>query len=440
MKRNILCAMALTLCMSMFTGDMLVLANAYKAQTAVSYNGKQGNFVMCNFNGYNYIKLRDFASFFINTKKEFDVTWDNTKKVVSIVTNKKYSSQPEVSFFDQKNTVVSKYTKSNASLQFDGTLITLESYNIEGNNYYKMRDLADYLQVNIEWVNDAKSIIMSPKDTTGATEIAMAKEIVELVNVERNKVSLNSLVMVDSVNTAAVIRSNEINAKFSHTRPNGSDPFTVLSELSIPYKLAGENIAIGQKSAKEVVTAWMNSEGHRDNILNPTFSHIGVGVVPTTSSEYDGYSFTQLFIQERDGVSLTAEKKSEREIETDLVTLINNEREKSGLQKLIVTNELTQAAQVRAVELNAEFSNTRPNGTKFSTVLDEKNIKNALTLEIIASKLYTAEEVFLSLSKDDSFKSEFLSEKFTHLGIGVSTYTKDFSGTFNFDIILMNEK
>ena len=64
-------------------------------------------------------------------------------------------------------------------------------------------------------------------------------------------------------------------------RPDGSSCFTVLPEFGIRYETAGENIAAGQKTPAQVVRAWMNSEGHRNNILNPDFTQIGVGYTYT---------------------------------------------------------------------------------------------------------------------------------------------------------------
>ena len=76
---------------------------------------------------------------------------------------------------------------------------------------------------------------------------------------------------------AAQIRATEIEISFSHTRPNGTSFATAIREQGISYRTAGENIAYGQRSPEEVVEAWMNSEGHRANILNANFNKIGVG-------------------------------------------------------------------------------------------------------------------------------------------------------------------
>ena len=78
---------------------------------------------------------------------------------------------------------------------------------------------------------------------------------------------------------------------FSHTSPTYGSPFDMMKNYGILYKAAGENIAQGQTSAQQVMNAWMNSSGHRANILNSTYTHIGVGYVS------DGHYWTQMFIK-----------------------------------------------------------------------------------------------------------------------------------------------
>ena len=103
-----------------------------------------------------------------------------------------------------------------------------------------------------------------------------AEEVIRLVNVERAKYGLSALSENGNAASAAKVRAKEIVSLFSHTRPNGKSCFTVADEIGFRYRSAGENIAYGQRSPAEVVNAWMNSEGHRANILSTSFSGIGV--------------------------------------------------------------------------------------------------------------------------------------------------------------------
>jgi uncharacterized YkwD family protein len=77
---------------------------------------------------------------------------------------------------------------------------------------------------------------------------------------------------------------------FSHTSPTYGSPFEMMRSFGISYRTAGENIAKGYRTAEAVVNGWMNSPGHRANILNSTYTHIGVGYVS------QGNYWTQMFI------------------------------------------------------------------------------------------------------------------------------------------------
>lgn len=108
-------------------------------------------------------------------------------------------------------------------------------------------------------------------------ESNFVSEVIRLVNEERAKVGLSALQTNDTINGAAQVRVNELPTLFDHTRPDGTTCFTALDDAGIRYGTAGENIAAGQATPEQVVNAWMNSEGHRANILNASFTTIGVG-------------------------------------------------------------------------------------------------------------------------------------------------------------------
>lgn len=132
-----------------------------------------------------------------------------------------------------------------------------------------------------------------PETTTGSSsELSnYADQVLKLVNQERAKAGLPALTTNKTLQAAANKRAQEIKQSFSHTRPNGSSPFTVLNEYGISYKSAGENIAYGQKTPEAVMNAWMNSSGHRANILKNGFGKVGIGVYKVNGVLY----WTQLF-------------------------------------------------------------------------------------------------------------------------------------------------
>ncbi|MEC1749124.1 CAP domain-containing protein [Bacillus mojavensis] len=134
----------------------------------------------------------------------------------------------------------------------------------------------------------------SNNTTTAAPSSVSAyeKKVVELTNAERQKQGLKPLQIDETLSKSARAKSQDMKDKnyFDHQSPTYGSPFDMMKSFGISYKTAGENIAKGQKTPEEVVKAWMNSEGHRKNILNPNFTHIGVGYVES------GSYWTQQFI------------------------------------------------------------------------------------------------------------------------------------------------
>ncbi|MBQ3137887.1 MAG: hypothetical protein IJB68_00010 [Ruminococcus sp.] len=118
-----------------------------------------------------------------------------------------------------------------------------------------------------------------------------AKQVAILVNRERSSYGLQPVKYSPLLSEAANVRSSELRKNFSHTRPNGTSCFTVLKEFDISYFSAAENIAYGQRTPEIVMNAWMNSSGHRANILSKNVEYIGVGVVYCNGIYY----WTQLF-------------------------------------------------------------------------------------------------------------------------------------------------
>ena len=118
-----------------------------------------------------------------------------------------------------------------------------------------------------------------------------AQEVLYLVNVERTKVGLKPLKLSDDMNRFADVRAKELPTLFSHTRPGGSSCFTA---VKVSYHYVGENIAAGQSTPEEVVEGWMNSQGHRENILNPNYTQLGVGYTYAPNTDYKHF-WVQLF-------------------------------------------------------------------------------------------------------------------------------------------------
>jgi uncharacterized YkwD family protein len=128
--------------------------------------------------------------------------------------------------------------------------------------------------------------------TTSSSLSAYEQKVVDLTNQERAKYGLAALKADTALSKVAREKSLDMNKNgyFSHTSPTYGSPFDMMKQFGISYQYAGENIAMGQRTPEEVVQAWMNSEGHRKNILSANFNYIGVGYVE------QGNYWTQMFI------------------------------------------------------------------------------------------------------------------------------------------------
>lgn len=127
------------------------------------------------------------------------------------------------------------------------------------------------------------------------SENSFAQEVLNLVNAERAKAGLNPLALGDAHLTAAANeRAKEVAQVASHTRPDGTNCFTVLKEYGVDDTATGENAAWGEATPEEVVNDWMNSEGHRVNIMDPNAKYMALGYDFDANSQW-GHNWVQIF-------------------------------------------------------------------------------------------------------------------------------------------------
>ena len=121
---------------------------------------------------------------------------------------------------------------------------------------------------------------------------AYENEVIRLVNVQRAQYGLKPLTANWELSRVARYKSQDMadNRYFSHTSPTYGTPFQMIKAFGLSYRTAGENIAYGQRTPQAVMNDWMNSSGHRANILNGAYTQIGVGYVA------NGHYWTQMFI------------------------------------------------------------------------------------------------------------------------------------------------
>lgn len=138
-------------------------------------------------------------------------------------------------------------------------------------------DNKEYKEISKDDINEYDSITINNIQNEN-TYTDLINEVYEITNNYRSLVGVSSLTLDSSLVEAASIRAKELSDSFSHTRPNGSSCFTVLSELGISYGTAGENIAAGYSSSQSVMEGWRSSSGHYQNIISSKFKKIGIGV------------------------------------------------------------------------------------------------------------------------------------------------------------------
>lgn len=134
-------------------------------------------------------------------------------------------------------------------------------------------------------------------DQLSPNTVAYRNEVLRLVNIERKKAGLNELTMTNTnLLKAAQRRANEIAVRYNppHTRLDGRSWSTVLAEYNVFWRATGENMAAGYQTPAEVVEGWMNSPGHRANILNENFNQIGIGYAYRYGTGYNHY-WIQIF-------------------------------------------------------------------------------------------------------------------------------------------------
>ena len=138
-------------------------------------------------------------------------------------------------------------------------------------------DNKEYKEISKDDINEYDSITINNIQNEN-TYTDLINEVYEITNNYRSLVGVSSLTLDSSLVEAASIRAKELSDSFSHTRPNGSSCFTVLSGLGISYGTAGENIAAGYSSSQSVMEGWRSSSGHYQNIISSKFKKIGIGV------------------------------------------------------------------------------------------------------------------------------------------------------------------
>lgn len=265
---------------------------AARSSMPVLVDGQDVAFDAYQIADYNYFKLRDIAAALAQTDSRFAVSYDAATRTIALTTGADYvlvggeltaGLVPETAEAD----------RSPVQVTVDGQPVQLEAYEIDGYHYFKLRDLGTALHFQVGFDEASRSVQIDSETASDAPEQPAAASDAEAVwtqvNAAREAAGLDPLALDDALCEAAQVRAEELAQVFDHTRPNGESCFTVLDEVDVGgYHTAGENIAMGYGDADSVMDGWMNSPGHRANILNEDFSRIGVA--------HAGQGWVQLFL------------------------------------------------------------------------------------------------------------------------------------------------
>lgn len=123
------------------------------------------------------------------------------------------------------------------------------------------------------------------------------ENIISLTNVSRKEAGLLELKENSILSQAAQVKANDMLAKgyFSHNTPDGKTPWSFIASAGYSYLMAGENLAVNFTEAENVESAWMNSPGHKANILNKNFEEIGIGIAQGTYQDHSAIFVVQMF-------------------------------------------------------------------------------------------------------------------------------------------------
>ena len=217
--------------------------------------------------------------------ERFDVNGDGQLTVMDCTYIQQYVAHIIETFPVEEKSTESTEPSEEISYSTDSSIIPQESQNPEGT----------------EDVEPTEEQTQAPTVSKDEIYRVLEQEILKLVNIEREKAGLKPLKFWDAQYECAKIRASEITTPetFSHTRPDGRAWYTVFEDCGFDdYWKLGENLALYFTSAEHVMygeSGWMNSPGHRANILNPDFDYIAIGVCE--SADYEGYyAATQLFL------------------------------------------------------------------------------------------------------------------------------------------------
>lgn len=257
-----------------------------------------------NINGNTFFKLRDLAYTFIGTLSEFDISWNSHQNIINIIYPGVYTSTgSELTINDLPSS--SLIAHSSVAVMINGIPVTLQSYNINGNNFFRLQDLSQILNFSINFQYETLAIIITTGVSAHRTFVLPSRrltaeelkkwiyqytslggisqfeiEVFRLANLQRIIHGLSELTLDPHLFMAARFKSQEmVDLRYiSHNSPIYGNFYEIPHLFT--QNIAAENIhsTNSNTTPERIVQGWMNSQAHRENLLNPSFKTMGVGI------------------------------------------------------------------------------------------------------------------------------------------------------------------
>jgi uncharacterized YkwD family protein len=255
--------------------------------------------------------------------------------------------------------------------------------------------------------------------TTKTSKVSLFEQrVVELTNLERTKHGLLPLEWDSALGKVAREKSRDMseNKYFSHDSPTYGSLIALMYKFGVTYRCVCENLAYGQQTPEDVVIGWMQSPGHRKNILTSNITHIGVGYV------VEGHYWTQQFIQkqEEEIPPPNTAPVSVDDYEQKVIELTNQERAKHRLAPLKWDIELGKVAREKSRDMSEhkEMSHDSPVYGSMVELMKRFGIKYRCVCENIACGQQTPEDVVISWMQSPGHRKNILTPNLTHIGVG----------------------